>query len=102
VPSWPFGGAYCVDTFPECIETNRPEHHIIAYDVAGRAANADGGRISMPYDRCAHTFFSAVCIAATLILTRSMSADRSQQTNANGIRNKCTCATFFAFVAMNQ
>ena len=27
----------------------------------------DWRRISMRYDRCAHTFFSAICIAATVI-----------------------------------
>ena len=27
----------------------------------------DWPRISMPYDRCARTFFSAICIAATVI-----------------------------------
>jgi transposase len=27
----------------------------------------DWRRISMRYDRCAHTFFSATCIAATVI-----------------------------------
>ena len=27
----------------------------------------DWRRIAMRYDRCAHTFFSAICIAATVI-----------------------------------
>jgi transposase len=27
----------------------------------------DWRRIAMRYDRCAHTFFSAICIAATII-----------------------------------
>jgi hypothetical protein len=27
----------------------------------------DWRRIAMHYDRCAHTFFSAICIAATVI-----------------------------------
>ena len=27
----------------------------------------DWRRIATPYDRCAHTFFSAICIAATVI-----------------------------------
>jgi transposase len=27
----------------------------------------DWRRIAMRYDRCAHTFFSAICIAATCI-----------------------------------
>jgi hypothetical protein len=36
---------FCVDTFQERSETNRPEHHIIAYDIAGRAANADSGKL---------------------------------------------------------
>jgi len=27
----------------------------------------DGRRIAMRYDRCGHTFFSAICIAATVI-----------------------------------
>jgi hypothetical protein len=33
--------AFCVDTFRERSETNRPECHTIAYDIAGRSANAD-------------------------------------------------------------
>jgi len=35
--------------------------------LSGRAITPDWRRIHTRYDRCAHTFFSAICIAATVI-----------------------------------
>jgi len=40
------------------------KHHKIENMFARRK---DRRRISMRHDRCAHTFFSAICIAATVI-----------------------------------
>jgi hypothetical protein len=34
--------------------------------MAGCARGLDWRRISMRYDRCAHTSFSAICIVATV------------------------------------
>jgi transposase len=33
----------------------------------------DWRRVAMRYDRCAHTFFSAICIAAAASMSRSSS-----------------------------
>jgi len=60
-----------------CIPSTRSRKVEIAYDTVlyrqrHRIENAfgrlkDWRRIAMRYDRCAHTFFSAICIAATVI-----------------------------------
>ncbi len=59
-----------------CIPSRRSRKHPIGYDrdlykqrhkieiMFGRLK--DWRRIAMRYDRCAHTFFSAICIAAAL------------------------------------
>jgi len=60
-----------------CIPPKRNRKTLIAYDknlykqrhkvenMFGKLK--DWRRISMRYDRCSHTFFSAICIAATVI-----------------------------------
>ena len=60
-----------------CIPSNRTRKRPLPYDkllyrqrhkienMFGRLK--DWRRIATRYDRCAHTFFSAICIAATLI-----------------------------------
>ena len=60
-----------------CIPGKRNRKNIIPYDkefykqrhkieiMFGRIK--DRRRIAMRYDRCAHTFFSAICIAETVI-----------------------------------
>lgn len=60
-----------------CIPPTRSRKVALPYDKAlyrqrHRIENAfgrlkDWRRIAMRYDRCAHTFFSAICIAATVI-----------------------------------
>ena len=60
-----------------CIPSNRTRKHELPYDKALYrerhfienlfAKLKDWRRIATRYDRCAHTFFSAICIAATLI-----------------------------------
>jgi transposase len=60
-----------------CIPSTRSRKVEIPYDKAlyrqrHRIENMfsrikDWRRIAMRYDRCAHTFFSAICIAATVI-----------------------------------
>ena len=59
-----------------CIPSTRSRKVALPYDKAlyrqrHRIENAfgrlkDWRRIAMRYDRCAHTFFSAICIAATV------------------------------------
>jgi transposase len=59
-----------------CIPSTRSRNHALAYDKAiyrqrHRIENMfaklkDWRRIATRYDRCAHTFFSAICIAATV------------------------------------
>lgn len=59
-----------------CIPSTRSRKAALPYDKAlyrqrHRIENAfgrlkDRRRIAMRYDRCAHTFFSAICIAATV------------------------------------
>jgi transposase len=60
-----------------CIPTTRKRkiaipHDSMLYRQRHRIENAfgrlkDWRRIATRYDRCAHTFFSAICIAATVI-----------------------------------
>ena len=60
-----------------CIPPTKSRKHPIAYDMAlyktrHKVENMfakikDWRRIATRYDRCAHTFFSAICIAATVI-----------------------------------
>jgi transposase len=59
-----------------CIPSTRSRKQPIPYDEALYrqrhwienmfARLKDGRQIAMRYDRCAHTFFSAICIAATV------------------------------------
>lgn len=59
-----------------CIPSTRSRRRELPYDKAlyrqrHRVENTfgrlkDWRRIAMRYDRCAHTFFSAICIAATV------------------------------------
>jgi transposase len=61
----------------QCIPSTRSRRTPLPYDRAlyrqrHRIENAfgrlkDWRRIALRYDRCAHTFFSAICIAATVI-----------------------------------
>ena len=58
-----------VDTEPQGrhFPTTRPS---IASATTSRTCSArlkDWRRVATRYDRCAHTFFSAICIAATVI-----------------------------------
>ena len=60
-----------------CIPSSRSMKAAFAYDKAvyrqrHRVENLfatlkDWRRIAIRYDRCAHTFFSAICVAATII-----------------------------------
>jgi len=44
------------------------QNHRLRHKVENMFARLkDWRRISMRYDRCAHTFFGAICIAATVI-----------------------------------
>jgi transposase len=74
--SW-FRNALLAKEITPCIPGKRNRKNTIIYDknlykqrhkieiMFGRIK--DWRRIAMRYDRCAHTFFSAICIAATVI-----------------------------------
>jgi transposase len=65
-------------TLTLCIPSTRPRkrpipHNVMFYRQRHRIENMfgrlkDWRRIAMRYDRCAHTFFSAIALVATVIL----------------------------------
>jgi transposase len=71
-----FRAALCQRGITPCIRSTRSRKVALPYDKVlyrqrHRIENAfgrlkDWRRIAMRYDRCAHTFFSAICIAATV------------------------------------
>lgn len=72
-----FRNALTAKGIAPCIPSSRGRQHPFAYDTAiyrqrHKVENLfaklkDWRRIATRYDRCAHTFFSAICIAATVI-----------------------------------
>jgi len=61
---WLLSAPFAIDELPDLTDHGVKQRHKVE-NMFGRLK--DWRRIAMRYDRCAHTFFSAILIAATVI-----------------------------------